>query len=82
MPLTFHVLNVGQGDCTIIKFPSGRVAMVDIDNLRVLDKDTAAELVEEYRGTSDYTSAPASSARKGGRLGLDSGNRTIERTRE
>ncbi len=37
MPLVVHFLNVGRGDCTIIEFPSGRVGMVDIDNLKALD---------------------------------------------
>ncbi len=46
--LTIHFLNVGHGDCTIIKFPSGRIAMVDINNSRVLDQETARELAEIY----------------------------------
>lgn len=45
-PLRIHFLNVGHGDCTIIEFPSGRRAMVDINNSRVLDEDTAVELAE------------------------------------
>jgi len=40
MPLVVHFLNVGQGDCTIIQFPSGRVGIVDIDNLPILDDET------------------------------------------
>src|SRR5215218_8013799 len=47
MPLKAHFLNVGRGDCTIIEFPSGRVAMVDIYNLKVLDPDTSEELLQE-----------------------------------
>lgn len=47
MPLKAHFLNVGRGDCTIIEFPSGRVAMVDIYNLKVLDLDTSVELLME-----------------------------------
>ena len=54
MPLKVHFLNVGRGDCTIIQFPSGRVGMVDIDNLKVLDADTKAELLAEYRNTLEY----------------------------
>src|SRR5262249_40073073 len=54
MPLTVHFLNVGQGDCTIIEFPSGRVAIVDIDNLQTLDPDTAREVVEEYQRSTSY----------------------------
>lgn len=54
MPLRVHFLNVGRGDCTIIEFPSGHIGVVDIDYLRLLDPDTREELLEEYRGTSDY----------------------------
>ncbi len=52
--LRVHFLNVGRGDCTIIEFPSGRIGMVDIDNLRILDPDTEAEMREEYRETHLY----------------------------
>lgn len=31
MSLRLHFLNVGHGDCTVIEFPSGRVAVVDIN---------------------------------------------------
>jgi competence protein ComEC len=54
VPLKAHFLNVGQGDCTIIEFPSGRVAMVDIDNLKVLDADTRAEIIQEYRDSFEF----------------------------
>jgi len=54
MPLKVHFLNVGRGDCTIIQFPTGRVGMVDIDNLKVLDSDTRAEILAEYRNTLEY----------------------------
>jgi len=54
MPLKVHFLNVGRGDCTIIEFPSGRVGMVDIDYLKMLDPDTRKELLQEYRGSSAY----------------------------
>jgi competence protein ComEC len=57
MPLRVHFLNVGRGDCTIIEFPSGRVGMVDIDHLRILDKDTRAELLQEYRESVSYVVA-------------------------
>jgi len=43
MPLRIHFLNVGRGDCTIIEFPSGRVGMVDVCNLKDLDTDTWTE---------------------------------------
>src|SRR5262245_57606869 len=54
MPLKFHFLNVGQGDCTVIEFPSGRIGMVDIDNLRVLDRDTLRETLDEYHDSLEY----------------------------
>ncbi len=54
MPLKVHFLNVGRGDCTIIEFPSGRVGMVDVYNLKVLDDDTRQELLEEYRRSPRY----------------------------
>jgi len=59
MPLTVHFLNVGQGDCTIIEFPSGRVGMVDIDNLDIVDDDTAREVLEEYQRSAAYLVAKA-----------------------
>jgi competence protein ComEC len=48
MPLVVHFLNVGEGDCTIIEFPSGHVGMVDISNVKELDPDTRKELLEDY----------------------------------
>jgi hypothetical protein len=54
MPLELHFLNVGQGDCTIIEFPSGRVGIVDVDNLRVLDKSTKEEVLRTYRESADF----------------------------
>lgn len=45
-PLKVWFVNVGHGDCTIVKFPSGRVMMVDICNSRVLDKQSESELRE------------------------------------
>jgi len=59
MPLVVHFLNVGQGDCTIIQFPSGRVGIVDIDNLDILDPDTEKELIEEYVSSAEYEVAKA-----------------------
>lgn len=37
--LRVHFLNVGKGNCTVIQFPSGRLAIVDIDNSRIEEKD-------------------------------------------
>src|SRR5207247_463011 len=54
MPLKVHFLNVGQGDCTIIEFPSGRIGIVDIDNLSILDEDTRAEMLQEYRESVEF----------------------------
>ena len=54
MPLVVHFLNVGRGDCTIIEFPSGRIGMVDINNLKVLDNDTRMEVLKEYHESIDY----------------------------
>lgn len=59
MPLRIHFLNVGRGDCTLIEFPSGHVGVVDIDHLKVLDPDTRAELLAEFRETSQYRVAKA-----------------------
>lgn len=42
--LRIHFLNVGHGDCTLIEFPSGNLALVDINNSKVLDEETEAEL--------------------------------------
>lgn len=39
MSVTFHFLNVGKGNCTIIEFNSGRIGMIDIDDSRVPDED-------------------------------------------
>jgi competence protein ComEC len=55
MSLKIHFLNVGRGDCTIIEFPSGRIGIVDIHNLKALDDETKEELLQEFRGKSmDY----------------------------
>ena len=37
--LKVHFLNVGKGNCTVIKFPSGHLMVVDIDNSRIDDDD-------------------------------------------
>lgn len=37
--LKVHFLNVGKGNCTVIQFPSGRLAIIDIDNSRIDDDD-------------------------------------------
>lgn len=45
-PLKVWFVNVGHGDCTIVKFPSGRVMMVDICNSKTLDVNSQSELLE------------------------------------
>ncbi len=37
--LKIHFLNVGKGNCTVIKFPSGHLTVVDIDNSRNEDEN-------------------------------------------
>lgn len=49
MPLVLHFLNVGHGDCTVIEFPSGRVAMIDINNSRSLPQADKVALAEHER---------------------------------
>ena len=34
--ITFHFLNVGKGNCTIIDFPSERLSVIDIDDSRAI----------------------------------------------
>ena len=41
-----HFLNVGHGDCTIVKHPSGRLTMIDINNSQSFDKESFQELVK------------------------------------
>jgi len=41
-----HILNVGHGDCAIIKQASGRITMIDINNGQTYDPDTERELAE------------------------------------
>ena len=42
--LRVHFLNVGHGDCTIIKHPSGRLTMIDINNSQDYDANTLREM--------------------------------------
>lgn len=41
-----HILNVGHGDCAIIKHASGLITMIDINNGQTYDPDTERELAE------------------------------------
>ena len=45
--LRIHFLNVGHGDCTFIEFPSDRKALIDVNNSKKLDKETAEEIYQE-----------------------------------
>ena len=36
--LKVHFLNVGKGNCTVISFPSGNLAVIDIDNSKIDDE--------------------------------------------
>lgn len=36
--LTFHFLNVGKGNCTIVEFPSTRLSVIDIDDSRAISE--------------------------------------------
>ena len=47
--LRVHFLNVGHGDCTIIKHHSGRLTMIDVNNSQDFDPETFAEELEEER---------------------------------
>jgi beta-lactamase superfamily II metal-dependent hydrolase len=51
--LTLHFLNVGHGDCTFVEFPSGRLAMIDINNSKSLPEDDIDALAEA-RGLSRW----------------------------
>lgn len=77
MSLRVHFLNVGRGDCTIIEFPSGRVAMVDVCNLSALDPDTE----REYRELAQAM-AEQESLRAGYGIGLLAELRKMGRSRE
>ena len=47
--LKIHFLNVGHGDCTVIKHPTGRLSIVDINNGDELDLESSEELAKSYR---------------------------------
>lgn len=54
-----HMLNVGHGDCSIIKHSSGRITMIDINNGQKYDTTTEAELAVQgiLRGSQAHTLA-------------------------
>ena len=47
--LEAHFLNVGKGSCTMVRFPSRRVAVIDIDNSRVNGKNNLTDPVAYYK---------------------------------
>ena len=51
--LRVHFLNVGHGDCTIIKHHSGHLTMVDINNSQDYDEATFMEMMEEQKRKSN-----------------------------
>jgi competence protein ComEC len=58
--LRVHILNVGHGDCTIIKHHSGRLTMIDINNSQDYDQDSFNEVyAEESRRTDAAIAAQA-----------------------
>lgn len=61
MPLRVHFLNVGQGDCTIVEFPSGRIGMIDVNHLDSLDATTEQEIAREYHRESPRATSSAAS---------------------
>lgn len=50
--LKVHFLNVGKGNCVVIKFPSGRLTIVDIDNSRIDDENET--LQDPIKFLDDY----------------------------
>ncbi len=46
MPLDIYFLNVGHGDCTFVRFNSGRLMMVDINNSPSLPETDEVALAE------------------------------------
>jgi competence protein ComEC len=54
--LRVHFLNVGHGDCTIIKHHSGRLTMVDINNSQDYDEDSFKDvLAEQNKKTNSFS---------------------------
>lgn len=57
--LKIDFLNVGKGNCTVIKFPSGKLGIVDIDNSKIVDDNDVLQepiefLNEKYPGESIF----------------------------
>jgi competence protein ComEC len=47
--LKVHFLNVGHGDCNIIKHPDDRLTVIDINNGAELDLESSEELAKSFR---------------------------------
>lgn len=71
--LRVHFLNVGHGDCTIIKHHSGRLTMVDINNSQNYDETTFKELLAEQ----DHMKNPFSALGFGARAGAGNALRSL-----
>lgn len=52
--MTFHFLDVGQGDCSIIQHPSGRVTMIDCNLARRSSPNSFADLFGADPGLRGY----------------------------
>src|SRR5580704_4138232 len=63
MMLRVHFLNVGQGDCTVISHPSGRLTMIDINDSQDYDAESFQELLKEERQKADTLSGLAALSR-------------------
>ncbi len=48
MALDIYFLNVGHGDCTVVSFPSGRLAIIDVNNSPGLDDQAEQELAKAH----------------------------------
>ena len=47
--ITFHFLNVGKGNCTIIEFPSERLSVIDIDDSRALSQSERLAMLSKKK---------------------------------
>jgi beta-lactamase superfamily II metal-dependent hydrolase len=45
--LEFNFLNVGHGDCIVVKFPEGHISMIDVNNAQELDEKSFKEYYAE-----------------------------------
>ncbi len=62
--LVLHFLNVGHGDCTFVKFPSGRLMMVDINNSKSLPREDEVALAEQDGRRIDLSKALSDDERR------------------